>query len=274
MRIIYNNAADRATITASSTAGALGAAFLKNNYKGQAWRSTGTSATLTLEWTTAETIAGVALAFTQLTSTATVRLRGYTNIADASPVFDTGNVVAAPGAALGYWHWGGAVLGVNAYAYAGGAYGRAWVPTPAAVRKLVIDIIDTNNPAGYIEVGRLIAGNYWEPVVSADYGASVSPVDTSVQSRNGAGDQMVEAGTIHNKLTFTMSKMAPADRDRLWEILRGNGKARPIYINLFPNDPDTSLEQIYQVYGRLVTSPAMAMPSFKIAAASLDIEEI
>ena len=52
LRLIYDNATDRATsISASTTSGALVAANLQNDFKGQVHRSTGTSVSYTLTWT-------------------------------------------------------------------------------------------------------------------------------------------------------------------------------------------------------------------------------
>lgn len=53
LRIIYDNAADRATLTASTTAGALAATNLQRDEKAAIWRSTDTTATLTATWATA-----------------------------------------------------------------------------------------------------------------------------------------------------------------------------------------------------------------------------
>jgi len=50
VRIAYINKSDTATITASSEAAGLVASNLKTNYKTEIWRSTGTSATLTVVW--------------------------------------------------------------------------------------------------------------------------------------------------------------------------------------------------------------------------------
>ena len=62
LRLIHDNAADRATsIAASTTSGALVAAYLQNDFKGQVHRSTGTSVTYTLTWTAGETVGAVAL---------------------------------------------------------------------------------------------------------------------------------------------------------------------------------------------------------------------
>ena len=75
LRIIYDNAADRAALTASTTAGTLGVANLQNNRKGRPWRATGTTARLGATWAAPESIGGVFLPFCNLSPTATMRVR-------------------------------------------------------------------------------------------------------------------------------------------------------------------------------------------------------
>jgi hypothetical protein len=280
LRVIYDNAADRATLSASSSVGALVAANLKSDLKSVVWRSdtAGAGATplasLTLTWATPEIIAGVALPYCNLSSQATLRVYGYTNAADSVPLFDTGAVLACPNAGFGLWNWGAVPLGANAYAYGGGALGRVWVPVPGAVRKLIIELSDPGNPGGYIEASRLVCGAYWEPAKNVDYGASAQPLDHSKNFRNDAGDLMSDQGARSVKLALPMSKLDPTDRARLFSILRGNGITRPVFVSVFPNDTDTAREQDHQLYGKLVTTPSMTLPSFNLAAATLEIESI
>ncbi|MDC8758587.1 hypothetical protein [Janthinobacterium fluminis] len=273
LQIISDNAADRATLSVSSQAGGLGAANLLTDIKGQVWRAAGTSATLTAVWPAGERIGGVHLPFCNLSSGATVRVRGYTWATDAAPVFDTGAVFACPALPLGVWEWG-APLGVNAFAYGGGAHGRVWIEPSHVVQKLVIDIVDAGNTAGYIEAARLVCGRSWSPEHNADYGAPLTVLDRSTQYRNGAGDQMVDRGTQHRKLSLSLSSMTPQDREALYAIARGNGMARPLLLSLYPGDADPLLEQAHQVYGRLVAAPAMSTPNFLRYATQLDFEEI
>ncbi len=75
LRIIYDNAADRAALTASTTAGTLGVANLQNNRKGRPWRATGTTARLGASWAAPERIGGVFLPFCNLSPAATMRVR-------------------------------------------------------------------------------------------------------------------------------------------------------------------------------------------------------
>ena len=65
LRLIHDNAADRATsLAASTTSGALVAAYMQNDFKGQVHRSTGTSVSYTLTWTAGETVGGVVSTWT------------------------------------------------------------------------------------------------------------------------------------------------------------------------------------------------------------------
>lgn len=274
LRIIFDNAADRAALAASSTAGAMTVDRMQTEIKADVWRSTGPSATLTASWPTLETIGCVALPFCNLTSLATLRVRGYVNQGDAVPLFDTGAVFACPAPVLGLWNWGTQGLGSNAFAYGGGSYGRVWIPVPGAVRKLVVDIDDGTNPAGYIEASRLVCGGYWEPAENADYGAPATPVDSSRHFRSEAGDLLTDIGTRHRKQSVSLTGMGPVDRATFWRIVLGNGMPRPVFFSLYPNNVDALLEQEHQIYGKLSTLAALTTPSFQRYASSLDLEEI
>lgn len=89
LRIIADNAADRATLSASSTAGSLAVDNLKTDRKGAPWRALSTSARLGATWTTSALIGGMFLPFCNLSPTATVRTR-VSNEAPATNLFKYG----------------------------------------------------------------------------------------------------------------------------------------------------------------------------------------
>lgn len=273
LRIIHHNAADLAAISASSQSGALSVRNLLTDIKSEVWRSTGTHATLNAVFPLTSLIAAVALPFCNLSATATLRVRGYALAADAVPAFDTGAVQACAHQPLGAWDWGLEPLGVNAFSYGGGAYGRIWF-APAWVEKLEIDIDDALNPAGYIEASRLLAGMYWSPENNADYGASLTADDASQHYRNEGGDLLTNVGPRNRKLALSLTAMSPPDRSKLMAILRGNGKSRPVFVSLFPESDDPLLEQDHQVYGKLPDAAAVATPQFERYSTSITVEEI
>ena len=85
---------------------------------------------------------------------------------------------------------------------------------------------------------------------------------------------MSDVGTRSDKLSLPMSWLKPGDRAALLRILRGNGITRPAFVSLFPNSSDALLEQDHQIFGKLVETPAMSLPSYNIAAATLQIESV
>lgn len=273
LRIVYDNAADRAALTASSQTGELGPANLQLDDKYYVHRSLGLALTITATWPSPEIAGCVALPFCNLTPTATIRVRGYVEPGDAVPDFDTGVVPACEYARLGMWDWGALPLGVNAFSYGGGTYARCWLPM-VSIKKLVIDLADPDNPAGYIEAARLVVGPYWSPEHNASYGAGVTSFDTSTQNRTGAGSQTVERGAMYRKLSLALEHMTSLDRAELWRIVRGNGLTLPVLVSLYPDSDDGELEQAHQVYGRLASNSAITTPYYQAYATNIEIEEL
>lgn len=278
LRILYDNVADEASsLTADSTSGTLVAANMLTDIKSEVHRSVGTSVRYTLEWTGVQTLNAVVLPFCNLTSTATVQARVYTNTADvvgtATPAVDSGAVLACAYAPLGSWGWGAAVLGVNAFSYGGASYGRVYF-TATQGKKLVIDIVDTNNTAGYIESARIVTGAYWSPAINPAHGSSISPKSNTTHKRTDAGDLRTERRPTSRSLRFDLSVITDeADRATVYDILVGNGMSRPVFVSLFPADAEPRLEQSHQIYGKLNDS-ALSHPSYGIFAAPLEFEEI
>lgn len=275
LRIIYDNAADRSSsLTASTTAGALAASNLLNEYKGQVWRATGTSATLTVVWSAGQTIGGCALPFTNLSPTATMRVQLYSDAAHTTQILDTGTNLCCGNAALGIWDFNYIPTGANGYSYGGGVYASSWFAPTAAVRSAIITLADSANSLGYVEAARLVMGNYWEPTTNLEYGAQLSMLDTSVHARNDSGDLTTVRGTRHKTFAFNLSWLSPAERKQVISILRGNGLPRPLYISGFPANADLDLEQDYQIYGKMTSVAPINVPYFNIFSNQFDIQEM
>lgn len=271
LRIVYDNAADRATLSASASVGTLVAANLLTDTKSEVYRSSTTSATITLTWATAEVVGVVALPFCSLTSSATVRVRGYPTSGSSTPSFDTGAKLAVS-SSFGTGNWGTS-LGVNSYAYGGGAYAVNWF-TPTSVGKIVIDIVDSSNTLGYVEASRVVVGSYWTPTYNADYGVEVSPVDMSKHERSDAGDLRTERGALYKTLRVDLSFMPAADRASLWNLLKTNGLSKPLFFSLSPEVSDSSEESLFQVYGKQSRQTSIRYQFANQFSASLELEEI
>jgi hypothetical protein len=273
LRLVYDNAADRSTVTTSSTAGTLIASNMLNNHKSSVWRSTSTTASIYVAFPVAEFMGCVALPFCSLTATATMRVRGYVDAGGTVLAFDTGIILAAPYVAFGSWQWGAQPIGVNAFSYGGGTYASVYT-TIVAVRTLVIDLVDVDNTSGYIECARLVTGSYWTPAYNPDYGTSATSQDTSKQYRTESGDLLTDTGTTNRKIAINLSKLTPADRATFWKVIRNVNMSKPVFVSLFPENSDGELEQAHQIYGKLPTLGSVSSSSFNIYSAPLEVEEI
>ena len=281
LRIIHDNTADRATLTASSQAGTMGPANLQVDRKSAVLRATGLSQSVTATWPTQECIACVALIFTNMTSGARMRVRGYERLDGSAPAIDTGWMMPCPEAPLESYPFGELPLGWNAYqwggtntwARGGGADAVAWF-APTFVRQLVIEVHCPDLRDGYIEVSRLVAGNYWSPEYNAEYGASVQLQDTTEVYRTAAGTAKTAVGTTSDKLAINLAHLTPPDRARLMRILRECGPVRPLLFSLFPENPDSLLDQDHMLYGRVANLDAVSTPYYETYAAPLQIEGI
>lgn len=301
LRIIYENLVDSTstTITPSSTASSqVTAANLKLDTKALIWRSATTSntndarANLIVSFDQSRPISGVILPFCNLSSSATIRVRGYTgtvpthtgtvnaptfDTSGATMVFDSGTIAACPYQPLGLWNWGAYPLGVNSYSYGGGTYGRLWIPNGYQVpcSSLTIEIIDTANSSQYIEASRLIIGYHWSPKYNTTLGLSNSIKDSSSHVRSESGNLLTNRGTSYNTINFNLQWLTPADRLELMRILKGNGLAKPLFISLFPdNVDDWAKEQTHQIYGKLSSLPGISHPVYEMYSSTIDIEEI
>lgn len=271
LRILYDNVVDRAaSLAANTTAGTLAVTNLQTDFKTDVHRTTGLTAVYTLTWSAQMTLNMAALCFTNLTAAATMQAQVYTNIGDASPALDTGAVLATGYAP--YQAQGGS-LGVNNFPYGGFVHARGYfAATPGA--KLVLTVADAGNSAGYLEAGRLVAGQYWSPANNPAYGPQLSPQSNAQHTRDGAGNLRTELRPKSRKLRLDLTRIvAAADRDAVYNILRANGMALPVFLSLFPQDADAAKEHEYQIYGKLSDS-GITLPSVNIFTAPLEIEEI
>ena len=309
LRIIYQNLIDfsgTGTIAVSSTAGVSSAAYLKYDYKALRWRSVAASTTTArsafiVTTSTASSIGGIILAFSNLSSSAKIRVRGYTGttptvntVTDATTAptitttgatlqFDTSpggvssGTVAAPYQGQGDWSWGINTALSNAY-YNKYVYARIWL-TPAQqafnCTSWVIEIEDTACTDQYLEVGRIIMGKYWSPKYNTSYGLSATIKDLSTSERTEAGDLVTKEAPYFNTLSLELRYMDKNDRAELLKLYRTLGTRRPLFISVFPdNSDDWGKEGTYQLFGKFSTITGISHTMFDIYASQLDIEEV
>lgn len=276
LRILYENATDAvdASLGASTSASLLSPSNLRNDLKTKVHRSVGPTVTYTLTWVNPRVLNMVALMFTNLTSTAKMRARVFTEATDLNPVYDSGLLLACASAPLGTWAWGSQPLGVNAFRFGGASHGRIYF-TATMGKKLVIDVDDSFNPSQYVEAARLLCGQYWTPETNADYGMETSYEFGTEHTLSDAGDLRTERRPIRRGIAFDLNWLRDnGDQLKVHEILMSNAMVKPIFISLFPENLDTTLEQRHQLYAKLDGDTSMSHPVFGTFAVPLRLREI
>lgn len=273
LKIISDNAANRATISAAPIASGMSAAAMQNDTCANVCRAPGTSMTITLVWPVLERIGGVHLPWSNLSPGATMRVRGYSDAAGTAQVFDTGAILACPWPViklLGSWT---AATAASAYAYGGGAHARSWFANEM-VKRIDVDLVDVGNLQGYLEVARIFAGDAWSPSQNADYNPGLTPGGTGEAFRDGAGGRRTRRGTKSRKMSVALSHMNEADRAAMWGVLAANGIEIPFIFSLYPNDTYPARERDHQMYCGLVATAAMRRPNFAEHATALELETV
>jgi len=260
VRIIYDDAAERTSnITAATSASGYDPLGLKTNTKSLAHRSSGTSITYTLTWTSDETINGIILPATNLSSASTISVVAKNSGGTAVYTHNSGTAVSAcTNTTLDYYP---GIKNVNSFPYGGLSKTAIWfTTTPTTVRSLEITLNRGTNPTAnpaypsYIDCSRIVCGKYWEPEVGVDKdGLELTVNDTTQTSRSDTGDLYTDRGTIYDQLTFNMSILSKTDREELIKIFKWVGSYRNIAVSVFP-EGNTRNEQDYIIYGKRETS--------------------
>lgn len=265
IKIITDNAADRASVTVPITAAGLGADRLKTDIKGEVCRVLSSSATITLAWPTAETIGAVVIPASNLGPSSTIRVRAY---AGATLLQDSGVQWAAPGTTLAHWDFA-QPLNVNQFAEGTAPITACYLPEQAAVRQLVIDI--TNPGSSFIDISRLVVGGCHALQYGATYGAAVSTSDMTKNSRAASGDIKSDWGPKASTLQFDLAWVAAADRERVRQLIaRGIGKF--LFVSLLPEHADPVLERDSSIYGKPTQPGSMSFAFFQMYSTQIQIE--
>jgi hypothetical protein len=272
LRAVYDNSAERATISVSGSV-VLPVANLHTNNKYEVWRSASTvlSVTFTATYFTAETVSCVAFPYCNFSSTATMRVRLYSDTACTVLLRDSGVVLCSEGA-------GGKVAGLtalqsaSAYSYGGGAAACVWLLPTVNVLGIKIDVVDSANLQGYLEAARIVIGDYFSPIYNAEYGVNVTYEDTTANFRTDAGNLLSDIGTKHKVLSLNLSFMQPTDKAGLWKLVNYCGKSQPVFISVLCGHPDKSLEQSLTVYGKFTSASKVACSNYLIYSAPMEVE--
>lgn len=224
--VVTPKLSDLATITASGAIGNAGASNLQIPRPKYVWRSTTATPYLQLDFGVATVLDTLVLGYLNGVSSDTYRLRlasTQAKLTDGTAESDSGSKSA----------WG-ASSNLSPYAQ---VHARYKLPAPVTLRWARIDFNFASNPAGYVQLGRLILGARVEPAVSVKSGWVASFNEPVAEVVDLSGEESPRPTGAKRMLQAIWHDLVEPDADELYTTLLERGSAKDFALCL---DPDAT----------------------------------
>lgn len=161
-----------------------------------------------------------------ISSAGTIRVRGSNTAGNfAAPVYDTGTVNVWP-------------AGIDAEEAAGMNLGWTHVAAAAqSARYWLFEISDATNPAGYVDVGRLVIAKAWQPTINMSVGARLGLETDTDRTVTDGGAAIYNDKPRRRTMTFDIEHL-PADEalENGFDMQRIAGKSGQLMFVFDPED--------------------------------------
>ncbi|RUR34467.1 hypothetical protein [Vreelandella nanhaiensis] len=227
--MIINNFHDTATLTATS--GALPIEYTQRSGRSKVWRSVDTAPqVIDCALPDPDFLSAVVVYNHNLTSAGTIRIE---YLLQGDVVYDSGVIFASSLIPLGVWRAGVDPWGAQDLTEFPNTHHVVWTVATLAT-DYRITISDSNNPDGYVEVSRIIAGLAYSPKMNASYGVSLEWQDFAEHKRTEGNSLRTIGDGMARVLTFDLDYLEREGLGELSRELLKVGKRQDIYINLYP----------------------------------------
>jgi len=164
-------------------------------------------------------------------------------------------------------------VGVASDEYIGAPFPALYaLPDWYSARHVRIEINDTANASGYVQIGRAHVCNAIQPAVNASYGLSDGWTDLSTNTRAESGARWFTARRRVRTVRFQLDQASLAEGDVMHELMRSAGTVgEVVYV---PDPGDLAASQRYGFAGRLSQLSGLDYPRSARRALSFAIEEI
>lgn len=230
MRMIVSNLNDTATLTATSEA--LPVTYTQRSGRAYVWRSTDTATqVISGEWSGTEFIDAFTLYRHNLSASATVRFELFQG---EVIVYDSGEtpvaeLITPPALRVGIDPWGATYNDEIPVPLT-----SVWLP-PTAGNNYRITITDPANPAGFLQIGRIIVGLSISLQYNPTYGATLTWLENAEQVRTEGGSlRTITSGGQARLLSIDQKTLPESDRVKLTTELVKRGKQADIFVSLYP----------------------------------------
>ncbi len=280
--ICFPNRADQATLSGGAWEATLPRANLQHRTLGKVARTSSDAASATqfdIDLGVERFIRALALVNHNISLDGLIRIRASTVSNFASTVYDSGWHDVWPTVyAFGEVAWGEINFWDGQYSdeeRAGYTAAYAHILTSAAqARYWRVEIDDTANADGYIEIGRLFIGDGWQPTYNMSYRGAGIGWETGTEAQLArSGAEYFDRRTPHRIVRFILDWMSEDDgMSRASELFRRAGVDQEVFYAFDPSDTVHALRR--QFLGRLRTLSQIEFPYYSTTSAGFEIKEL
>ncbi|WP_374653128.1 hypothetical protein [Dongia sp.] len=249
-----------ATLAASSEVGDLSAGNLMVDHLVTAWRSApGTSAYLTADLGAVKACRLVGIFGSNLTPTATWRIRLSSSAAHAGDLYDSGTVLMK-------------ATVVNIIKKRDVSQAALYLPAVVNARYVKIDLSDAGVAAfNYIQAGAAWVGDAWQPTYGRSWGAVDGMRDDKAPSYSEGGQKYSIRADVPRIQQFSLDNLT--DAERYGPVAQLDRIARRIENILVVPDPGGTYQNDDVVFGTLTTLGGVTRRQVNLRARRYEVEE-
>lgn len=172
----------------------------------------------------ARTIGCVAIPKHTMTSSGTVRVRGYSGAGHTTNVYDSGTVTPFPS-------------GLDAETAAGLNIPFVVYPSSISARYWYVELTDTGNPDGYVDVSRLVIAGAFQPTVNISYEAELGLEDATTRVVSDGGAAQFRVRPIRRTLAGVLDEMPESEAfASWWRMQKQLGISGQVFVAYDPAD--------------------------------------
>lgn len=184
---------------------------------------------------------------------AIVRLRVSEDASGASPTLDVTLPAVEPAVVWGSQPWGAFPWDGLEPDQLSSTVSFYKHPAPVLGRYILVDIDDTSNSNGYVQLGRFMAGDAFVPRWNMAYGASFAFVDESRLSRSVGGQLYADPKPKRRRFSCAFEALyEPEAWGAAYDMQRGLGKTGNMLIVYNPDDHESVVKR-RTIYGTMVS---------------------
>ncbi|MFJ5538529.1 hypothetical protein [Vreelandella titanicae] len=230
MRIIFDNVHDSAALTA--TTNALPIANTQRTGRSYIWRSTSsTDQVITATLSSPKFLGALVLGQHNISTTGRVRIE---LLLSGGVVFDSEFRLPSEVKPLGEWIVGVDPWGVSNLTLLPTRQFVVWMDEEILCDSYRITINDPSNPDGYLQLGRIFAGQYYSPDKNPTYGLTLEWQDFGENVRTESGSLRTIGEGFARALNFDLDFLNKNGMADLTLNLVRAGKGKEVYINIYP----------------------------------------